>query len=169
MLLFLLLVVVVVVVVSSSRPNSSSTTKQAGRYLAGSGGCLVCVWAFFRISLCMGFWVSWVVGLGDLDLLLSCHIRVLACVEKGASCNSNDADDAQVILTASQSHPWPRVAAQPKKKTRVRGGWTQYGIQSFFSKGQGEKVRATWGLRFGTNSPIWACNVHDGFEQAWLF
>jgi hypothetical protein len=40
---------------------------------------------------------------GSWELLLPCHIEVLACVEKGASCNSNDADDVQVIITATVS------------------------------------------------------------------
>jgi hypothetical protein len=103
-----------------------------------------------------GFPGSW-----DLDLLLPCHTQVLACVEKGASCNSNDADDAQVIITAV-------VAAQPKRRQgtggRAPNGWApirhpsfcKYLLQGPFSKGQGEKVRATWGLRCRTNSPICA-------------
>lgn len=152
MLLFLLL----------STSSSSGITKQVGILpvrVAASASCasehssgLACARAF-------GFPGSW-----DLDLLLSCHTQVLACVEKGASCNSNDADDVQVIITAM-------VAAQPKG-TGVRGGpngWmgTQYGIHPFPSPGQGEKVRATWGLRCRTNSPICPLRTTSMTDLTW--
>lgn len=103
--------------------STTSITKQVGilpvRVVAScaSAHCsgLVCAWAF-------GFPGSW-----DLDLLLACHTQVLACVEKGASCNSNDADDAQVIITAAKG-PWPLVAAQPKQGPSPWPHGTQYGI-----------------------------------------
>lgn len=139
--------------------SSGGITKQVGILpvrVTASASCasghssgLACARAF-------GFPGSW-----DLDLLLSCHTQVLACVEKGASCNSND-DDAQVIITAM-------VAAQPKKKQGSGGGGSpnggmgpQYGIHPFFfSKGPRGKGTRHVGAAMSNQlpNPCFATNV----------
>lgn len=132
---------------------ASSITQQLGILpvrVAASGASkafdcsgLVCAWAF-------GFPGSW-----DLDLLLPCHTQVLACVEKGASCNSNDADDGQVILTAA-SRTLGRGGCTAK--TRASPGPMDPIRHPSFSKAKGKRYAPRGGCDFEpTPQSVLAC------------